>query len=114
MRLSISAFKAAFNSRNAGEIYKINDSYYRFAQNCLNQYGKNIVVNKIEFIENENFKESFCLEKTLLSKNNGFHTLNGTQNFVLIDRRVNIIKLKSFKLISQQLMRILKFKREIN
>ncbi len=106
--------KDLYNSRNAGDIYKINYSYYRFAQNCLNQYGENIIVNKIEFNVNGDVEESFCLEKNLKTKNKGFHTLNGTRNFVLIDRRVNIIKLKSFKLISQQLMRILKFKREIN
>lgn len=106
--------KDLYCSRNAGKIYNLNDNYYRFAQNCLNQYGENIVVNKIEFIENGDIEETFCLEKNLSIKNNGFHTLNGTQNFVLIDRRVNIIKLKSIKLILQQLLRILKSKRAIN
>jgi len=104
--------KDLYNSRNAGDIYKINDTYYRFAQNCLNQYGENIIVNKIEFIDNRDIEESFCLEKNLYTKNNGFHTLNGTQNFVLIDRRINRLKPKSIKLILQQLLKRISNKNE--
>lgn len=102
--------KDYYSSRNAGNIYKINGNYYRFSQNCLNQYGENIVVNHITNIDIQHYTETFTLEKKIQTKNNGFHTLNATEKYVLVDRRFYRLKLKSFYTILNQLFRFVKRK----
>lgn len=95
----------SYNARNAGSISKIGDSNYRFAQNCSTLYGLSVIVNKISNFSDEHFEETFILEKKLSSKNNGFHTVNATEHFVLVDRRINRTKLKSINTIIQQILK---------
>ncbi len=92
-----------YDSRNAGKIVNFGGKYYRFAQNCKNQYGESVVVNEIIDFEIARYEEKFILEKKLSSLNNGFHTLNSTDNFVLVDRRVYKYKFKSFAEIFNQI-----------
>lgn len=96
-----------YDSRNAGDIVNLGGSYYRFAQNCEKQYGENVVVNEILDFDISSYTERFVLEKRLLSANNGFHTLNATSNFVLLDRRINRLKLKSLATIFRQIFKLL-------
>lgn len=91
-----------YDSRNAGDIVNFEQKYYRFAQNCKNQYGESVVVNEIINFDFSIYNEKFILEKKLPSLNNGFHSLNATENFVLIDRRIYKYKLKSFTQIFNQ------------
>lgn len=95
----------SYNARNAGSIYKIGDSNFRFAQNCSTQYGQSVIVNELSTFSDQQFEETFVLEKNLSSKNNGFHTVNATEHFILVDRRIYRTKLKSIKSIIQQLFK---------
>ncbi len=96
--------KNFLNSRNAGAIQQIDDKYFRFAQNCSTNYGANIVIQQIFNSEYETYVEELSFEKTLNKKSNGFHTLNATQNFVLLDRRKFRYKLKTVSEIFNQII----------
>lgn len=95
-----------YDSRNAGDIVHFDQKYYRFAQNCKNQYGESVVVNEIINFDFSSYNEKFILEKKIQSLNNGFHTLNATENFILIDRRIYKYKLKSFAQIFSQTLNL--------
>lgn len=92
-----------YSSRNAGNIYRVEGSLYRFAQNCQNQYGESVVVKLIETITKESFKEIVLFEKKLGKKYNGFHTLNATDNYTLVDRRKFSFQLKPISVLLVQL-----------
>jgi hypothetical protein len=96
--------KELFSSRNAGDIHEIDGIFYRFTQNCKNFYGESIVVKQITNFEPQSYSEKFFCEKILPEKCNGFHTLNSTQNFILVDRRKLRYQLKPVSLIFKQII----------
>lgn len=92
-----------YSSRNAGSIYKLDEEYFRFAQNCSNSYGENVVIKKVNCFHFNDYSETVICEKHLPNNGNGFHTLNATDSFVLVDRRRYRYQLKSISLIFKQL-----------
>lgn len=95
-----------YSSRNAGSIYNIDDVHYRFAQNCSNSYGENVVIKKIVETSRSNFSETVTIEKSLHENGNGFHTLNATKSFVLVDRRKYRYQFKPFGVILNQIKNV--------
>ena len=96
-----------YSSRNAGSIYEIDDVHYRFAQNCRNSYGENVVIKKIVETSESTFSETVTIEKSLPKNCNGFHTLNGTKSFVLVDRRKYRYQLKPLRIILKQIKNVI-------
>lgn len=96
-----------YSSRNAGSIYKIDEDYFRFAQNCSNSYGENVVIKKVNRFSFDDYKETVISEKYLPENCNGFHTLNANDSFVLVDRRRYRYQLKSISVIFRQLKKFI-------
>lgn len=95
--------KNLFNSRNAGAIQEIDGHFFRFAQNCSKYYGENVVVQQISNLDFESYTEETICEKQNPASFNGFHTLNATQNFILVDRRKLRYKLKPVSELSHRI-----------
>ncbi len=96
-----------YSSRNAGSIYEIDGVNYRFAQNCNNSYGENVVIKKIVETSRSKFNEAVTIEKSLHENCNGFHTLNATKSFVLVDRRKYRYQFKPFGVILKQIKNVI-------
>jgi hypothetical protein len=94
------------NSRNAGQIINFNNVDYRFAQNCFNRYGESIKVNRINDLTDSLINETEVGE--IRSEKYGVHTINFTENYVLVDRQIERLKLKTTKEIFQSITRKLK------
>ncbi len=84
--------KNAFDgSRPAGSFLLIGDAIYRPAQNCKKLYGESITINKVNELNEFNFKEEPYM---LISINKGkrcnrrihsIHTINAEENLIVID-----------------------------
>lgn len=78
----------SFGCRPAGSIFKYLDNYYRPTQNCVEYYGKSIIINKIirlnteEFIEEEVFE---IMPEHITKKIKGIHTINFHDGLIVID-----------------------------
>lgn len=64
--------------RCGGSIISCNGNYYRVAQDCLNGYGENLNLFKIDELSNSNYKERI-FTKDLLNRNNLFYKDGGHQ-----------------------------------
>lgn len=72
-------------ARNAGAIFTKEGKMYRVAQNCLNGYGKNLVINEIKELSVTNYLEK-KIEVILPPKEYvGMHTLNTSNEIQVVD-----------------------------
>jgi|GEM_PF-1944164 len=80
------------SSRSAGTPFVLNNEIYRPAQNCQKFYGENIVINKVNILNEKEFSEDFCYEISVSKNFNksqhnfiGIHTISSFGNETLID-----------------------------
>lgn len=77
-----------YGSRPAGNFFFQNDEIYRPAQNCRDFYGKSIIINKIDVLSTNDFKETPVKEIVAPLKckfNFGIHTINISNDVIVID-----------------------------
>jgi hypothetical protein len=75
-------------TRPAGAFFEVDGNLYRPAQNCSEYYGKTIVINKVEKLDEHEYSESFFMEirpEKLQDYNYCVHTLNAKNGFIIID-----------------------------
>lgn len=76
------------SSRNAGEIFTINNELYRPSQNCENVYGEKISLNKIIKMDEQNYIEELCSEilpSKKFPKILRIHNLAISESYIVID-----------------------------
>jgi hypothetical protein len=76
------------NCRPAGKIFRINNELFRPAQNnASQQYGYGLVINKIELMNETEYREKKVTEFLPSTKNklSALHTLNFTGDLIFID-----------------------------
>lgn len=71
-------------ARNAGNVIKIDDKYYRVAQNCSKVYGGGVVFQEIK-LENNSFYLDKINEITPFKDSFALHTFNVYDNVCVID-----------------------------
>lgn len=72
-------------SRNAGAIILQDGKLFRPSQNCLGQYGSNILINEIVELSTLDYKEQ-CVERIVPLKNYiGTHTINQYEDIKVVD-----------------------------
>lgn len=82
---------SAHGSRPAGNIIEVDGQLYRPSQNCENQYGESITINKIKVLNEESFNEEPYMLVSI-NKNRDFnktvltmHTLNIIDDIIIVD-----------------------------
>ena len=73
------------SSRNGGAIFDEEGKLYRMAQNCLNGYGKNLVINEIKELSVTNYLEEKIECIFPPKKYVGMHTINKKDNIKVVD-----------------------------
>ena len=78
------------HERNAGQIYKHKDSYFRFSQILEPIYGSGVAINKINSITNNRYSENNIKEIRIESSNNitGIHTISPDEKGYYFDYRI--------------------------
>lgn len=77
--------------RSAGTFIEVDGKIYRPTQNCENNYGESISINKIVKLSETDFLEEFYMDININQKrksNQGIyliHTINFTKNLVVVD-----------------------------
>lgn len=77
--------------RAAGSFIVVDDEIYRPTQNCRNEYGESITINKIKRLDENGFEEEAYMtivpgEKDLRENNiHTIHTINGSGNLIIVD-----------------------------
>lgn len=71
-------------ARNAGDILRINNKYYRVAQNCSKIYGGGVIFQEIIF-ENGSFRFNSINEIAPFKDSFALHTFNTYKNLCVID-----------------------------
>jgi hypothetical protein len=76
------------NSRNGGQILKLNEWNYKISQNCTNRYGECITINKFKKSIHEACEDTIY-HTISMTKNrvSCCHTLNVCGDIILLDRR---------------------------
>jgi hypothetical protein len=78
-------------SRPAGNFINVDGVYYRPAQNCENQYGESITINKVNILNENRFNEEpyFLIHnkknKTKNQKIFTIHTINFVDDIIVVD-----------------------------
>jgi len=73
-------------SRNAGELFVVNDQLYRPSQNPSNRYGGSIVISKVEAISESEYKQEFEFEIfPELPYDRGLHNISFTGDMIVFD-----------------------------
>jgi len=81
-------------ARNAGKIIEENNELYRPSQNCSGYYGRSLNLNKIEILNEKEYKENRVCIMDMSNFHNiqAIHTLNSSKRFTIID--ANFVELK--------------------
>lgn len=86
--------------RSAGNVFWHHQSWYRPSQLCEESYGEALIFNEITALSDEGYSETetariFVHELNIKGKNRweGIHTYNATENYEVIDMRLNQISL---------------------
>lgn len=78
-------------SRPAGNFIKIDNTIYRPSQNCKNQYGESMTINKVNLLNELHFEEEPYMEifidrkKHNNKKMNTIHTINILDDIIAVD-----------------------------
>ena len=75
-------------ARMAGSIFRYNDLWYRPSQDLSSKYGAAIILNRIDFINNDSYRESPAL--TLYPQkpySDGLHTISIGNHKIVVDGR---------------------------
>jgi len=78
-------------ARPAGKLFFKNNELFRPSQDCFNEYGGRIRINKITVLTENEFKEEFVEyidSSTLGIKAMGVHTINRANNFTVYDAQI--------------------------
>ena len=79
------------NSRPAGNFIEVDDNIYRPTQNCSNFYGESLVINKVNVLNEDIFKEEPYMTISINEKNlnnnriHTIHTINVLDDIIAID-----------------------------
>lgn len=77
--------------RPAGNIIEVDGSIYRPTQNCENNYGESISINKIVKLSETDFIEEFYMDISINKKRksnkeiHSIHTINHIENIIVVD-----------------------------
>jgi hypothetical protein len=77
--------------RPAGNFIEVDGVLYRPAQNCNNYYGESITINKVNELNEMNFREEpymtiFINKKRKFNRGmHSIHTINSMDNFIVVD-----------------------------
>lgn len=77
-----------FGSRMAGDFMHVNNTVYRPAQDCLQGYGKGIILYKVEDISDKSYNETKVISLYPDSSSyysDGLHTINFYKSICVID-----------------------------
>lgn len=77
-----------FGSRMAGDFMYVNNTVYRPAQDCLQGYGKGIILYKVEDISDKSYNETKVISLYPDSSSyysDGLHTINFYKSICVID-----------------------------
>lgn len=77
-------------SRNAGPIFKLNNKFYRIAQNSTNTYGESIIIKEIIKFSPDEYEEKELKEiraDHFKKYNRGIHTLSFNEHYICIDAK---------------------------
>lgn len=79
--------KGRTHSRPAGDIFDMNGTLYRPAQNCVARYGAAVEIMKIIDCGNNGYQEEYCfsLKPQSYKYNLGLHTINFHNEICVID-----------------------------
>jgi len=78
-------------ARSAGNFVNVDGVYYRPSQNCKNQYGESITINKIIILNEKKYAEEpymiISIDQTKFTNKNIFtiHTINVVDNIIAVD-----------------------------
>lgn len=78
----------AGSARPAGSVFVHQNCLFRPSQDCSAHYGSGIIINKIEILNKENFREQAVSEIRLGSDHRydfGLHTLSSAGDFTVLD-----------------------------
>ena len=75
------------SSRPAGNIIEKDGKLYRPAQDCSGIYGRKIVINEIDILNEDTFKEHIVskIDSSFADDLSGVHTLNSSKKLTVID-----------------------------
>lgn len=74
------------NARNAGEVFKVADNYFRPAQDCNGGYGKGVFLQKIsKSIDGVKFEDYCSFYPNSWIYNMGYHTFNSYKGLTVMD-----------------------------
>lgn len=82
---------SVISSRPAGNFIEVDGTIYRPAQNCEKQYGESITINRIDNLDENNFREEqhmvIRIDRKAFNNENimAMHTLNSTGGLIVID-----------------------------
>ena len=82
------------NARSAGNLFKINNTWYRPAQNCSHRYGYGLQLNEIICLNIHKYEEKRVRSVLPDEKNNilATHTFNAIEGLTVIDAQLRRIK----------------------
>jgi hypothetical protein len=80
------------NCRGAGQVQKWNGQLIRPAQDCSSVYGHAVVLNHIDVLSENDYRETpiAVISPEWLDRNVGTHTFNCSQNTEVLDGRVPV------------------------
>lgn len=85
------------NARPAGDLFQVGEKWYRPAQDCNSCYGSAVVINEIEVINPQEFRERAVKRiGPVVPYQNGLHTISRWGNQTLIDGKVYRFSLHQF------------------
>ncbi len=76
--------------RNAGGLFQIENNLYRVAQDCVNGYGNDVHLLKIDEISKTNYSEHICKEN-ILAKRMPFYKYGGHQFHYIVYKNKKIV-----------------------
>lgn len=77
--------------RPAGNMIEVDNIFYRPTQNCQNNYGESITINRIvklsetEFVEEKYMEISINKKRKCNKRIHSIHTINGFENLLVVD-----------------------------
>jgi len=95
--------------RGAGKIIEVDGEFYRPTQNCAEEYGKDITINKITRLDEKNYEWEYYMKISLDKKrkaNRGImnlHTINSIGSLIAVDgRKWTFSPLKQNKVVNEE------------
>jgi hypothetical protein len=115
------AYKGSDGIRPAGNFIEVDGVIYRPTQNCKNNYGESITINKVTELNEMNYNEEPYLTIDINKKNklnrgvHSIHTINSMDNFIVVDGEYwTFAPILQFKKILKKCSEIISLKNKKN